>query len=451
MPSWHWAVFQRQSILQSGGAQPPHRRPPKTPPQASNSATATVNVHIDAGSRFETGKVTGVAHFLEHMNFKGTSKRSQAALESEVENMGGHLNAYTTREQTVYMVKSMKEDVPRGVDLLGDLLLNSTYDEAALEREKGVILREHAEIESMPEEVIFDRLHETAYQGSTMGNTILGPVEHIKAMTRADLVNFVSTQYLGPRVVVSGAGGIEHEQLVELATKAFGDLPAKAAEGQDVAPPAAKFVGSDLRWRDDRLPATHIAFGFETGGWTDGHAVPLMVLQEMLGNWNRSSPLGQYTSPSLARKLASEGGVHSVSTFNTTYKNTGLFGVYFVAAPNNVLNASLITLHEMVRQAVEPSEKDVARAKQALKVAMLGGLDGTTAVAEDIGRQLLAYGRRMTPAEILARIDAVDVEAISAAANAVIYDQDFALAAVGNSVELPDYTSLRRRTYLWRV
>jgi processing peptidase subunit beta len=385
------------------------------------------------------------------MNFKGTAKRSQAGLEKEVEDMGGHLNAYTTREQTVYMVKAMKKDVGQGVDLLGDLLLNSTYDEAAVEREKGVISREHAEIESMPEEVIFDRLHETAYQGSTMGNTILGPLDHINAMTRGDLVDFVSSQYLGPRVVVSGAGGVEHEALVDMASKAFGNLPAQPAAGQTVEPPAAHFVGSDLRVRDDNLPMTHIALGFETGGWTDGHAMPLMVMQEMLGQWNRSSPLGQHMSSNLCRKLANEGGVQSVTSFNTTYKSTGLFGVYFVAAPNNIFNSTFTALHEMARLAVDPSEKEVERAKQALKVTMLGSLDGTTAVAEDIGRQLLAYGRRMTPAEILARIDAVNVDAVAAAASAVIYDQDLAVAAVGNSVELPDYNTLRRRTYLARV
>lgn len=139
-----------------------------------------VGIWIDAGSRFETERTNGTAHFLEHMAFKGTKKRSQTDLELEVENMGAHLNAYTSREQTVYYAKAFSKDLPKAVDILSDILQNSTLGEAEIERERGVILREMQEVETNLQEVVFDHLHATAYQGTPLGRTILGPTQNIK-------------------------------------------------------------------------------------------------------------------------------------------------------------------------------------------------------------------------------------------------------------------------------
>lgn len=154
--------------------------------EGSHGETATIGVWIGAGSRYETAQNNGAAHFLEHMAFKGTAKRTQQQLELEIENMGGHLNAYTSREQTVYYAKVFKKDVPRAVDILSDILQNSKLDEAAIERERDVILREMEEVNKQPEEVIFDRLHETAYMGNGLGRTILGPIENVRGSQRLD-------------------------------------------------------------------------------------------------------------------------------------------------------------------------------------------------------------------------------------------------------------------------
>merc|ERR1719506_3260218 len=165
--------------------------------EATGGETATVGVWIDTGSRYETDSNNGVAHFLEHMAFKGTSKRTQLQLETEVENMGGHLNAYTSREQTVYYAKVLKKDVPKAVELLSDILTNSTFSEAAVERERDVILREMEEVEGITEEVIFDMLHEAAYVGTPLSRTILGPVENIKSLMADDIQKYVKTHYTG--------------------------------------------------------------------------------------------------------------------------------------------------------------------------------------------------------------------------------------------------------------
>merc|ERR1711863_143200 len=185
----------------------------------SGAPTATVGLWIDTGSRYETAANNGVAHFLEHMAFKGTAKRTQTQLEMEVENMGAHLNAYTSREQTVFYAKCLSNDLPQAVEVLADILQNSKLGEQEIERERGVILREMQEVEMNLQEVVFDHLHAVAYQGTPLGRTVLGPTQNIKSINRDDLVHYIKTHYKGPRMVLAGAGGVDHGKLCSMAEK----------------------------------------------------------------------------------------------------------------------------------------------------------------------------------------------------------------------------------------
>ena len=209
------------------------------------SETATVGVWIDAGSRYETAANNGVAHFLEHLSFKGTSKRTQQQLEVEIENMGGHLNAYTSREQTVYFAKVFKNDLKKAVEILSDILLHSKLEEGAIERERDVILREMSEINKQQEELVLDHLHATAFQGTGLGRTILGPEENIRSLTRNDLVDYIQQHYTAPRMVIAAAGAVQHTELCDLASEYFGNVPTVPAGGLDVAMDPAIFTGSD--------------------------------------------------------------------------------------------------------------------------------------------------------------------------------------------------------------
>ena len=222
------------------------------------SETATVGVWIDAGSRYETASNNGVAHFLEHLAFKGTEKRTQQQLEVEIENMGGHLNAYTSREQTVYFAKVFKSDVGKAVEILSDILLKSKLDEAAIERERDVILREMSEVNKQQEELVLDHLHATAFQGTGLGRTILGPEENIRSLTRTDLVDYIQQHYTAPRMVIAGAGAVNHEELCGLASQHFGSLPTAPKNGVEVAMEPAVFTGSDYWYVNEiRLGDVH--------------------------------------------------------------------------------------------------------------------------------------------------------------------------------------------------
>jgi len=413
------------------------------------SETATVGVWIDAGSRYETAQNNGVAHFLEHLSFKGTSKRTQHRLELEIENMGGHLNAYTSREQTVYFAKVFKDDVENAVEILSDILLNSELDEEAIERERDVILREMTEVNKQQEELVLDHLHATAFQGTGLGRTILGPEENIRSLKRDDLVNYIKTHYTAPRMVIAGAGAVEHSQLCDLSNKYFGDVPTVSPSTADleVAMDPAVFTGSDYLVKFNSDDTAHIALAYQTASWTSEYAFPLMLMQIILGSYDRTMGLGKNHASRLCQEVAEQELANAMSAFNTCYKDTGLFGIYAVVPDKKVDDFCWTLMNNLVRLCYHVSDEEVERAKLSLKATMLMGLDGHNNVAEDIGRQLLTYGRRMTPAEVFSRIDAIESSDIKATASKFIRDQDHALSAVGGIHELPDYNWFRRHSY----
>jgi processing peptidase subunit beta len=418
----------------------------------NGSPTATVGIWIDAGSRFESEKTNGVAHFLEHMAFKGTAKRSQTDLELEVENMGAHLNAYTSREQTVYYAKCLSKDIGKAVEIIADITQNSKLGEQEIERERGVILREMEEVEGNLQEVVFDHLHSVAYQGTPLGMTILGPTENIKSIQRHDLVDYISCHYKGPRIVLAGAGGVNHDELVKFAEQNFGKLAAVSDDTVFRATPC-RYTGSEVRVRDDDMPFAHVAIAIEGAGWTNPDNIPLMVANTMIGSWDRTHGGGANASSRLAATYATdeEKSAHSFQSFNTCYKDTGLWGVYFVANGDQYLDDCMIVLQqEWMRICTAATEGDVTRAKNLLKTNLLLQLDGTTPICEDIGRQMLCYGRRVPLHELEARIDAVSAQTVRDIAQKYIYDRCPVVAAVGPIEGLTDYNRIRGQMYQLR-
>lgn len=415
----------------------------------SGAATATVGLWIDAGSRYETSKNNGVAHFLEHMAFKGTSKRSQTDLELLVENMGAHLNAYTSREQTVFYAKCLANDVPTAVEILADIIQNSSLAEPEIERERGVILREMQDVESNLQEVVFDHLHATAFQGTPLGQTILGPTKNIKKISKADLQQYIKTHYQPSRIVLAGAGGIEHNKLVDLASKHLGGLKNTAAADVELLP--CRYTGSEILVRDDSMPLAHIAIAVEGAGWTDADNIPLMVANTLIGAWDRSQGGGANNASYLARAASCENLCHSFQSFNTCYKDTGLWGIYFVSEPLQIEDMVYNIQKEWMKLCTSVTEGEVERAKNLLKTNMLLQLDGTTPVCEDIGRQILCYNRRIPLHELDARIDAVSAKTVRDVCYKFIYDRCPVVAGVGPVEGLPDYTRIRAGMYWLRA
>jgi len=423
--------------------------------ETTGGETATVGVWIDTGSRYESDANNGVAHFLEHMAFKGTSKRSQVQLETEVENMGAHLNAYTSREQTVYYAKVLKKDVPKAVELLSDLLQNSTFSQAAVEREREVILREMEEVDNQIEEVVFDRLHEVAYVGTPLARTILGPKENIKSIMADDIVKYIKTHYTAPRMVLAASGAVNHDELVSLSGDFFGGVPSVAPDGLTFDFEASLFSGADVRVYNDEMELGHFALAVEGLCWTDPDVFSLMLCQSLLGTYDRKSLTAQFSAAPLSSKVAKMDYVHSMQPFCTCYNDTGLFGVYMVTPTANKDMVGDLFYHvqeEMVAITTGISDEALERGKSQLKYNMLQQIDGTSQNAEEIGRQLLTFGRRMTLAETFARIDGIEAADVQRVAEKVIWDQEVSLAAIGPNLKyVPDLNALRRGTYWNRL
>ncbi|KAL9115843.1 MAG: hypothetical protein Q9227_000211 [Pyrenula ochraceoflavens] len=411
--------------------------------------TSTVGVWIDAGSRAETDRTNGTAHFLEHLAFKGTNRRTQHQLELEIENMGAHLNAYTSRENTVYYAKAFNSDVPRSVDILSDILQNSKLDPAAIDRERDVILRESEEVDKQHEEVVFDHLHATAYQGQPLGRTILGPRENIQSIQKNDLIDYIKTNYTADRMVLVGAGGVPHQQLVELAEKHFSSIPtapmsdyaAQVAAEQKQKP---DFIGSDVRIRDDTIPTANIAIAVEGVSWKDDDYFTALVTQAIVGNWDRAMGNAGLLGSKLSTFVNHHNLANSFMSFSTSYSDTGLWGIYLVTDNLTAVDDLVhFTLREWTRLSVNVTEAETERAKAQLKASILLSLDGSTAIAEDIGRQIVTTGRRMDPNEIERVVGKITAKDVMDFASRKIWDRDMVISALGSIEGVMDYQRLR--------
>ncbi|KAL9082727.1 MAG: hypothetical protein Q9159_006225 [Coniocarpon cinnabarinum] len=411
--------------------------------------TSTVGVWIDAGSRAETDKTNGTAHFLEHLAFKGTQNRTQHQLELEIENMGGHLNAYTSRENTVYYAKSFNSDVGATVDILSDILQRSKFEPSAIERERAVILREQEEVDKQLEEVVFDHLHATAYQSQPLGRTILGPKENIESISRQDLVDYITTNYTADRMVLVGAGGVPHEELVKLAEQHFSKIPSAPPSDSAATIAAAQkqqpdFVGSEVRVRDDTMPTANIAIAVEGVSWNSDDYFTALVAQAIVGNWDRAMGSSPYLGSKLSTFVHTNGLANSFMSFSTSYSDTGLWGIYLVTDKVTRIDDLVhFTLREWSRLSYGVTEAETERAKAQLKASILLSLDGTTAVAEDIGRQIVTTGRRMLPEEVERVVGAVSEKNVMEFAKRYLWDQDIAVSAVGQIEGLLDYQRIR--------
>eukprot|EP00906_Rhabdomonas_costata_P027860 RCo039561 len=432
--------------------------------QVKPGETCTVGVWIDAGSRYETLENNGVAHFLEHMNFKGTGKRSRRDIEYGMEKMGAHLNAYTSREHTCYYVKCFKKDVPEAVDILSDILLNSRRSEADVEAERRTILEEKEDVESRIDEVLMDHLHTGAFEGSGNGLTILGTPENIEKRINKKLIDdFVAAHYTGPRMVLVGSGAVDQGQLCDLAAKHFGSLPNTVPK----APSPTRFMGGEKRETNELIPLTHMAVAWGTCGASNPDALKLRIIEQLLGNYSRDKGEAAYSC--FTRNIVADfydthhgmfklgefyehNPIHSISAFWTPYSDAGLLGFYLICEPgkpysHNLDNSTFFAMREVIRITQAISDEEFMRAKNQLKVQTLLGLDGTTNIADDIGRQVLTFGSRVPLATLFEQIDAVSKAELQRVAHDYIYDKDPILVAIGDIRNVPEFDVVRRLCY----
>ena len=318
--------------------------------------TVSFGAYVGTGSRNESAEENGVSHFLEHMAFKGTETRSAAAIAEEIEAVGGHINAYTAREQTAYYVKVLKEDTALAADIIGDILTHSTFEPEELERERGVILQEIGQANDTPDDIIFDHFQTAAYPSPPLGRPVLGLEAGIKSMPRSVLTGYMKRHYAHANVVVAAAGNLEHEGVLDLVGRHFADLPANP-------PPAmaqATYKGGEFR-EDRDLDQVHIVLGFPSVGFADPDYYPTLLLSTLLGG-GMSSRLFQEVREK--RGLVYREPDPSDGRFTNAILTEDGFGALSAAAPGHIapVRATVIDVlsREQLRLMGRASERILA-------------------------------------------------------------------------------------------
>ncbi|MBK1841323.1 insulinase family protein [Azospirillum sp. YIM B02556] len=386
---------------------------------------------VGVGTRNEAASVNGVAHLVEHMLFKGTRRRSAFRISEEIENVGGQLNAYTTREQTAYYAKVLHEDAPLALDILSDMIQHSTLDAEELVRERTVVLQEIGQSADTPDDIIFDHFQSTAYPGQAIGRPVLGSAEIVGALPREALVDYIAGHYGAPGMVLSAAGRIEHDRMVDLALKAFGDLPA----GVPPKPESASYTGGDFR-EDRDLEQMHLVLGFDGVGVHDPDFYAHSVLSTLLG--------GGMSSRLFQEVREKRGLVYSIYTFTGGYHDGGLFGVYAGTGEDEVAELVPVVCDEIAKVGADVTEDEVARARAQLKAGTLMALESTMSRCEQLGQQMLIYDRPVPVDEIVAKIDGVDREAVVKAASRLRASRP-TVAALGPIDKLESYDRIAER------
>jgi predicted Zn-dependent peptidase len=393
--------------------------------------TASVGVWVAAGSRYESPKIGGVSHFLEHMVFKGTPRRDARAIAEEIEAVGGHLNAHTSREYTAFYAKVLKEDVGLAVNIIADILQNPNLDAEELDRERTVVLQEIMQSFDTPDDVVFDRFQETAFPDQALGRSVLGSSDLIRGMTREDLARYLRDHYRASRMVLAAAGRVDHEALVALAEAAFDGLVA----GDSRTSEPARYTGGD--WRDERdLEQVHVVLGFEGLGYRDPDFYALSVLSTLLG--------GGMSSRLFQEAREQRGLVYSIYSFPSSYADTGLFGVYAGTGEREVGELIPLICDEMMKVSGDVTDEEVARARAQIKSGVLMSLESTSARCEQLARQLMIFDRPIPTAEIVAKIEAVDTKAVARVARR-LGGHPPTLAALGPIAGVESYDEVAKR------
>ncbi|HWK46358.1 MAG TPA: pitrilysin family protein [Stellaceae bacterium] len=393
--------------------------------------SASIGVWVDVGTRNEPAEINGVAHLLEHMAFKGTERRSAQAIAEEIETVGGHLNAYTSREQTAYYAKVLKEDVPLAVDILADILQHSVFDEAELNRERTVILQEIGQAQDTPDDVIFDHFQERAFPDQAMGRPTLGEAEIIRAIAPGTVADYMHAHYSASRMVLAGAGRVDHDRLVDLADKAFNALP--PARPAPVEP--ARYDGGDFR--DAReLEQVHLVLGFPCVSYTDPDYYATSVLSTVLG--------GGMSSRLFQEIREKRGLVYSVYSFASSYADGGLFGIYAGTGEDEVAELVPVLCDEVLRVGDTLTEAELERARAQLKASILMGLESSSSRSEQAASQLLIYGRTIPTAEIVAQVEAVDRATVARVAR-TMFGHVPTVAALGPIDQVEPFERIRER------
>ncbi|WP_282607551.1 pitrilysin family protein [Pelagibius sp. Alg239-R121] len=369
--------------------------------------TASLGAWVGVGTRHEPAAVNGVAHMLEHMAFKGTKRRSAYAIAEEIEAVGGHLNAYTSRENTAFYARVLAEDVPLAVDIIGDILQSSIFDQEELQRERAVVLQEIGQAADTPDDIIFDHFQETAYPAQALGRPVLGTSEIVGGFQRDTLRDYMTNHYGAENMVIAAAGKVDHRKFVDLVEAHFGGL----GSGTSLDEEKADYKGGNFRESRD-LEQVHFLLGFQAVDYHDPDYYAALLLSTLFG--------GGMSSRLFQEIREKRGLVYSIYSFASSYRDDGVFGIYAGTGEAEAAEMVPVICDELLKLCEGVGEDEVSRAAAQLKASILMSRESSGSRCEQLAQQLLVYGRPVGAAEIVEKISAVDSTRIADLARRMI-------------------------------
>jgi predicted Zn-dependent peptidase len=382
--------------------------------------SVSFGVWVDVGSRDEKLEKNGLSHFAEHMVFKGTKTRSAQQIAQFLESVGGHLNAFTSREQTCYYAKVLDENLPQAVEIIADILRNSILREEDVKKEKKVILEEIKDVADSPAEMIHDLFALSLWSKHSLGYPVMGRAESVRGFSRADLVSFIQHNYSPRRIVIAASGNLVHQRLIQYVETLFPLRTDRGKSLQRSSPEAAK----NVKFKRKKTTQTHLCLGFPSFPFSDPARPALSVLNNIVGAGMSSR---------LFQKVREEKSlVYTIYSYIDFYQDTGIFGIYFATSERQIRRALGLVIEELENlRAGKLGDSELTDAKNQLKGQLMLGLESTSNRMHRIAKHELLVGKFISLDESLNLIDGVTIDEVVSAADRVFDPEYCCLAGLG--------------------
>lgn len=382
--------------------------------------TAAVGIYVGAGSRVESAAQHGISHFLEHLFFKGTDTRTALEIAQAADDIGGQMNAFTDREQTVFYIKVLSSHLDQALEIYADMLLRSTLAPDALERERQVITEEIKSYEDSPDELVQDLFAQTVWNGHPLGRPVIGTLATVGQLTREDFVDFISRFYRPDNAVMAVAGDVDHDDVVAMVSRHFGTWTGRAAAPPDERPAGSPGIATRLKETEQ----VHLCLGTEGLPQADDRQYALAVLDNILG--------GGLSSRLFQEIREQRGLVYTITSYASSYRDGGLVVIYAGMSPDAGPEVITLTLRELDRIVAEPvDDAELQRAKESLKANLMLSLESTSSRMSKLARGEIYYGRQIGLDEIVGRIDAVSSADVQSLAGQFFRPERMAMTAIG--------------------
>lgn len=383
--------------------------------------SASIGIWVNVGSNNENEETNGLSHFIEHMLFKGTENRKANEIAEDIDNLGGQLNAFTSKECTCFYVKVLDENIKDAVDILSDMFFNSLFQQEEIDKEISVVIEEIKMYEDSPEDVVHDKLTEVIFNNSPMAYNILGTEENLKTFTTKKVVEYMKKNYTPYNTVIAVAGSFDEQEFVQMIQEKFKGWHNENIEHVD---PESEYVRSVVGVNKD-LEQLHMCIGNKTIGRHDKNYYPLLVLNNLFG--------GTMSSRIFQEVREKKGLVYSIYSFVSNYSNTGIFSIYAGMSYNQAEDALRTILKEMVSiKNGNISDEEFIRAKQQIKGNYILGLESTSSRMSSIGRRELLYNEIQYPEEVIESINNVKKEDVLNLAKELFDIDSLSITFTGN-------------------